>query len=150
MEVMGLAGMPDSGKTTTIGLVYEKLLSMGYEEDQACYKDLYNKDFLAVLIEPKSKLRVGIISQGDYIKWIRAYLRLMNQTHNCSVSICACTLEPKGDKKRACIEEYPHLFIEKAKIETASEEDYALANNKVAEDIINALEEKIKLIISKN
>ena len=66
MEIIALRGPQNSGKTTTLKMVYDKLLEQGFLQQDSASQELSNGDFLAIL-ENDGK-QVGIVTQGDYAR----------------------------------------------------------------------------------
>ncbi len=111
MDLIVLKGNSDVGKTTTINIVYQLLLTKGYKQVPNCFQDLGNGDFLDVIENGIQK--VGIVSQGDYA--IGSYsvgnhlFTLQNAGSN--KAICACT---NGKPKIInAINKYTHTSINK-------------------------------------
>ena len=95
MELIVLKGKENTGKTTAINYVCNKLRGRGYIESSIKnFEDLGNGDFLTVL--EKGETKIGIISQGDEPNKIPIHLKKLKEK-NCQKVICA--LRKKIEKK---------------------------------------------------
>lgn len=91
MELIVLKGKENTGKTTTINCVCNKLRGKRYiESSPKNFKDLGNGDFLTVL--EKEGVKIGIISQGDEADKIPIYLKELKEK-DCRKIICALRKE---------------------------------------------------------
>lgn len=91
MEIIVLEGFSNTGKTTTIGLLYNLLLSNGgiSTNKQALGGD--PNDFSDIVINYKN-LKIGIFSMGDNSTAIsQGIVNFNNQ--NCDVFICSLSTE---------------------------------------------------------
>lgn len=135
MELIVLKGDGNVGKTETINIVYQLMLSNGYTQVAGYLEDLGKDDFVDVLYNGSQK--IGIVSQGDYA--IGTYsvknhlIRLQNA--GCDKAICACT---NGKPKIInAINGYIHTIINKTKEPDASLQE--IENKKSAQKIISYL-----------
>lgn len=116
MKIIALGGDTDSGKTTTLNIVYLLFLQSGYAPIQDAFKDLENNDFSDVL--EYSGRRIGIVTQGDYAigaQSVKNHLSYL-QSFECDIAICACT--SGKEKIIRAVESYPdHRFLSKVKSE---------------------------------
>lgn len=87
MKIIALQGVANSGKTTTIKLLDQKLIKEGYTPIAG--KRIGGAgDFSDVYRSPKGKI-IGITSTGDTHDMVRSNLeRLIKE--NCEIIICAC------------------------------------------------------------
>lgn len=86
MELIVLKGKPNAGKTATINYVYNELKDKrGYIQYR--YKKFKKGDFLAVV--KKENDIVGIISQGEGIRYIKKFLKEFKEQEGCTKVICA-------------------------------------------------------------
>lgn len=93
MEIIVLEGPSDTGKSTTIGLLYQLLLNVGTSTNkQPLGGD--PKDFSDIVINYKN-LKIAIFSMGDFSTAIsKAIVEYNNQ--NCDFFICSLsTRTPK-------------------------------------------------------
>lgn len=113
MKLIVLYGPEDSGKTTTLEIVYERLKRINVQNtNMFCYLDDIQRDFIDVLVIDKTRLgdagcnptkrtstqqpepvKIGIVTQGDYVEGSNAIddqlLFLLNE--NCEIAICPCS-----------------------------------------------------------
>ena len=103
MEIISLRGPQNSGKTTTLTIVHDKLLKQSSQNSNNCFKEISNGDFLDV-IEYNGR-KVGIVTQGDYSRGecsVKNHLRELKNL-GCDVAICACTIGYGKDSIQAAI-----------------------------------------------
>ncbi len=114
MKVVALRGESDRGKTQTLNIVYELLLTEGWQQVEDSYQDLCNGDFLDVL--KRENKTIGIVTQGDYaigICSVRNHLKTLEKK-NCDIAVCACTIGAHKQKIQNAINSYPkHYYIDK-------------------------------------
>jgi hypothetical protein len=85
-RIIALQGRGDSGKSTTIGILHDLLLSGGYTQVPGAFTP-HGKDFIDVLTDGKRK--IGITSSGDTYDLVHDRLQELI-TAGCQVCICAC------------------------------------------------------------
>lgn len=109
MELIVLKGAPHVGKTATINYVYNELIKSGWKEVLP-YEKISHGDFLAVL--EKNEIRLGIVSQGDYVKGTNSVRNHLNrlEKQSCSKVICAQTNSKPSLQK--VIDKYKNIPIE--------------------------------------
>jgi len=138
MEIISLRGPQNSGKTTTLTIVHDKLLKQSSQNSNNCFKEISNGDFLDV-IEYNGR-KVGIVTQGDYSRGecsVKNHLRELKNL-GCDVAICACTIGYGKDSIQAAINAYPmHDYIEKKRVDDATL--YDTANHEDANKIMALL-----------
>ena len=138
MEIISLKGPQNSGKTTTLTIVHDKLLKQSSQNSNNCFKEISNGDFLDV-IEYNGR-KVGIVTQGDYSRGecsVKNHLRELKNL-GCDVAICACTIGYGKDSIQATINAYPmHDYIEKKRVDDATL--YDTANHEDANKIMALL-----------
>ena len=91
MEIIALRGQDNTGKTTTLKIVFEKLKAQGFQPMNDFEEDLENGDFLWVL--EKDGRKVGLVTQGDYAQGeysVKNHLSKLERA-GCDTAICACT-----------------------------------------------------------
>jgi len=101
MEIISLRGPQNSGKTTTLTIVHDKLLEQSSQNSNNCFKEISNGDFRDV-IEYNGR-KVGIVTQGDYPKGecsVKNHLEELKDL-GCDVAICACTIGYRKDSIQA-------------------------------------------------
>ena len=91
MVLIVLKGKENTGKTTAINYVCNKLRGIGYiESSPKDFEDLENGDFLTIL--EKERVKIGIVSQGDEADKIPIYLKKLKEK-DCQKVICALRKE---------------------------------------------------------
>ena len=115
MEIIVLKGGTSVGKTTTIIDVYKELINnRGYMPAPKMYRDLYNKDFIDVIVDPTSGDKIGIVSQGDYARKpkfsVKDHLNYLVSA-GCAKSVCAWTLDRPTIAHT--INNYKHYIVDK-------------------------------------
>ena len=138
MEIIALRGPQNSGKTTTLKIVYDKLLEHGFKQPNSVRREISNGDFLAVLENDGKK--IGIVTQGDYARRecsVKHHLRTLENL-GCDMAICACTTGYGKDGIQAAINAYPmHDYVEKKRVDNATL--YDTANHENANKIMALL-----------
>ena len=92
MKVIALKGEKDSGKSTTLKEVYERLKEDGGEQEQDCIKKLEgDPEDIRDVINFAGK-KIGIVTQGDYYKEeensVKKHLEWFKD-YKCDIVICA-------------------------------------------------------------
>ena len=141
MKVIALRGKPNCGKTRTLRKVHELMLQKGFKQVPEMYKDLGNDDFLDIL--EFNGRRIGIVSQGDYVKdhqlafSVKSLLRWLCE-QGCEIAVCACTTGETKGRIQAAINAYPgHVYIDKQV--ASSPNNYAEVNTQDAQIILSQL-----------
>ncbi|MBO7463071.1 MAG: hypothetical protein J6T96_10805 [Bacteroidales bacterium] len=111
MKLIVLRGKKFAGKTKTLTVLY-RLLKYVYAAEPFNYTDLggeHNDFRVTLLIDPHkichqfavSKVKVGIITQGDYVRTEHAVDKLLQAMleDGCDVTICACSCKTRQKKK---------------------------------------------------
>ncbi len=119
MKVIALIGESNSGKTTTLTMVYELLVSEKWDEDHGKRKELNNGDFLTVL--EKDNVKIGLVTQGDYAKTVEESLPVWKyleklDNYGCSIAVCACTTGPSKNRIKTHIDKYNPHYITKTEL----------------------------------
>ena len=130
MEIIALRGQDNTGKTTTLKIVFEKLKAQGFQPMNDFEEDLENGDFLWVL--EKDGRKVGLVTQGDYaVKGysVKNHLRKL-ESAGCDTAICACTTGEGKSRIQRSIDAYVvHDYVDKTQgtdelsCDQANEED---------------------------
>lgn len=109
MKLIVLKGGSNVGKTATINYVYNELIKRNWKE-VVPYTEISNGDFWAVL--EKNEIRLGIVSQGDYVKGSNSVRNHLNrlEKQSCSKVICAQTNSKPSLQK--VIDKYKNIPIE--------------------------------------
>jgi hypothetical protein len=135
MEIIALRGQDNTGKTTTLKIVFEKLKAQGFQPMNDFEEDLENGDFLWVL--EKDGRKVGLVTQGDYAQGeysVKNHLSKLERA-GCDTAICACTTGKLGIQRS--IDAYAiHDYVDKTQEAEVNEADankvMALFNRKKA------------------
>lgn len=128
MKIIALKGIQNSGKTSTINILYSLLLNNGAKQIPNKFKYLENNDFIDVLEYPSLSVIIGIVSQGDYINGkfsVRRHLEYL-ESCDCDITICSCTTGKEKTKIITFIEAYDHVFI--SKTQSPSKDKERIAN----------------------
>lgn len=111
--IIGLRGKGGSGKTTTIGKLFELLKENGYETEMSSFVKI-GIDFKAILI--KNNIKIGLSSWGDsYDLVFNALKELMED--ECMICVCACRtydrINPGTNAAITQFTNYKYQFIQK-------------------------------------
>ncbi|MBQ3691649.1 MAG: hypothetical protein II937_17515 [Bacteroidales bacterium] len=113
MKLIVLYGKPNTGKTTTLEIVYERLKRINVQNtNMFWYLDDIQRDFIDVLVIDKTRLgekgsnssklnltqksktvKIGIVTQGDYVtgnKSMNNHLQTLLD-EDCFIAICPCS-----------------------------------------------------------
>ena len=130
MEIIALRGPDNTGKTTTLKIVFEKLKAQGFQPMKDFEEDLGYEDSLWVL--EKDGRKVGLVTQGDYAgkKYsVKNHLRKL-ESAGCETAICACTTGKSKSGIQRSIDAYViHDYVDKTQgtdklsCDQANEED---------------------------
>jgi len=147
-----ITGTRDSGKTTTAGMVYKKLLSCAEKEgnvhltdengktlpiDDSLLENGKPKDFIAYL-ELKDK-KVVIVSIGDYPEYLENQIKVYLDNVNYFVC-CLRTRDREGSTRRMLLTNYANYPMEE--FWTVHSEDEAqkyTVKEKVVEEIVSII-----------
>ena len=102
LNIIALEGAPSKGKSTTIGLLYDKMKADGYAIIQD-KKRAGSKDFF-VIVTKKSK-KIGVTTYGDNPRIIKEKLDFFI-SKGCSIMITACRPSSQQDGTKAMVESY--------------------------------------------
>ncbi|MDE5419783.1 hypothetical protein L3049_17470 [Labilibaculum sp. DW002] len=124
MNIIVLQGLSNSGKSTTIGLVYELLLSDGGISTNRQPLGGDPKDFSDIVINYKN-LKIGFFSMGDNSNALSIAMDEYNSI-NCDLFICSLSTATKKIRANKKIDKFSSKRIDKT-----------LANNIVTESQAN-------------
>jgi hypothetical protein len=128
-----LKGISNSGKTTTLNLVYENLLKNGWTSTNKKPLGGYPKDFEDIVLDKEEK-QIAFYTMGDYSLLIGRAMDFYSQL-KVDILVCAandCYIRPF---------QHCHEIIEKTiSDETISEQN---ANNKDAEKILILIKQSL-------
>lgn len=113
MDVIALMGKSNIGKTHTLNILYSLLLANGYTQVLGHFQDHSNNDFLDIL--EKDGVRIGIATQGDYIRELPKHLSYL-RNNGCIKAVCACTTDKEGTIN--AVNAYRNIPISPKSIET--------------------------------
>lgn len=110
--IIGLRGKGGSGKTTTIGKLFELLKKNGYEIESSSFVAI-GKDFKAILF--RNNIKIGISSLGDNYDLVFDALKALMDA-GCTICVCACRSydrlkKPGANAAITQFTDYEHLFI---------------------------------------
>lgn len=109
MDVIALMGKSNIGKTHTLNILYSLLLENGYTQVLDHFQDHSNNDFLDIL--EKDGVRIGIATQGDYIRELPKHLSYL-RNNGCIKAVCACTTDKEGTINAVNAYKNTPIFIE--------------------------------------
>jgi len=117
-RIIALRGKGNSGKTTTIRILHDLLMTNGYTEVQSNFR--INSGDFTTIFNKKNSL-IGITSSGDTYDLVHDQLQGMVDK-DCKICVCACRTSdrvPPGTNA-AILEfhDYVNEFIEKAIVES--------------------------------
>jgi hypothetical protein len=101
-NIIALEGAPSKGKSTTIGMLYEKMKTNDYSIIQD-KKRRGSKDFF-VIVE-KNRKKIGVTTYGDNPNIIKQKLDFFI-SKDCTVIVTACRPSSQGDGTKAMVESY--------------------------------------------
>lgn len=134
MRIIALRGGDSCGKTTTLNIVYERVL--GDDGDSTCKKTegnpIYN-DF-SDIVNYKG-LRIAFFTMGDYSN---VTTRIIKEYDGLNVDVLILASNIKFKKPIKLIETYEHRLVVK-KIATANTENDQLIANNLDVDVIFGL-----------
>ena len=143
--IIALRGDANTGKSTTIGMIYEELVDKGYNiiQERRTYRNKPSHDFIAIL--KFNKIKIGITTYGDVPKVITAKIKVLVKA-KCEVIICAChkTERGYGDYNHSITQfkDYKHMFFGKTINNVASTQNKT--NQEQAKEIIEIVEILVK------
>lgn len=141
--IIGLRGKGGSGKTTTIGKLFELLKKKGYEIESSSFIAI-GTDFKAILF--RNDIKIGISSWGDsYDLVFNALKELMDS--GCTICVCACRtydrINPGTNAAITQFTNYKHQFIQKTVADNKISIDDA--SNKDADVLFAEIEKLFKI-----
>jgi hypothetical protein len=88
MKVIELQGNRDSGKTSTMCLLYALLIHNGYQQDPPAQPfPAPRHDFSAIL--KKNGVTIGFMTFGDNMGHQESQLRELKEKYHCDLTLCA-------------------------------------------------------------
>ena len=159
MKVIALKGEKDSGKSTTLKEVYERLKEDGGEQEPDCIKKLGgDPEDIRDVINFAGK-KIGIVTQGDYgdeiekeykdvspielanrpALSVRHHLDILMK-EGCDIAICA--YRPDLPETEKFLEEYPnpiYLFLQ-------NKSEAEISDNKLTEKATQKAEEIVEFL----
>lgn len=137
-KIIALRGRGNSGKSTTIRLLYDLLLQNGYQLISSNI-NVNGGDFIAIF--SKNGKLIGVTSSGDTYDLVHDRLQeLVNA--NCNICVCACrTFDRVPPGTNAAIIEftdYQNKFIEKTV--DVNDATQRTTNGRDAQNLFSAIE----------
>jgi len=143
-KMIVLRGASNTGKTTTIKMVHEKLISeYGCIPVKNAYQPLGNgNDFLDVL--QYGHLKICVISEGDYARGKESVKNLLMriQDYNCDIIVCVCTTDKHKESIMACLMTFSPIFIDTNKAKKEIKKHDTECANKVIDTILDLIEKR--------
>lgn len=143
--IIALRGDQNTGKSTTIGMIYEELVDKGYNiiQGRRTYRNRPSHDFIAIL--KFNKIKIGITTYGDVPKVITAKIKVLVKA-KCEVIVCACHKTERGyggyNHSITQFKDYKHMFLGKIINNEASTQNKT--NQEQAKGIIKIIEILVK------
>lgn len=138
--IIALRGKGNSGKTTTIRILHDLLLTNGYTQVRSNFR-IDSGDFIAIF-KKKNKL-VGVTSSGDTYDLVHDRLQEMVD-EDCKICVCACrTFDRVPPGTNAAILEfqnYVNEFIEKTVDESNRQ---STTNSRDAKILLDRIDSKL-------
>jgi hypothetical protein len=136
-SIIALQGDPDTGKSITIGVLFELMKQNGFQIIQD-KKRKNSKDFFVIV--KNSGVLIGISSYGDTEYWIKERCgRFVKE--GCKIIICACHKKGKTVNAVLSFGEYVPTFIPKT-VATTSQQ--GKANSTDAGRLLRIIDSLIK------
>ena len=114
-HIIALQGNPNTGKSTTIAICYDKMIENGYTPLRKRRSDSY--DFSVIFL--KGNLKIGITSYGDTPTLILLKVNIFIQA-GCDIIICACRGNDSTKETVENIPVYTKDFVIKTEIKDES------------------------------
>ena len=140
--IIALRGRPNSGKSTTLKLVFEQLQSEG----DLVWQDTH-RYVETVAVVKVGDVKVGIVSIGDVADLLNKLLQDVMK-RGCLVIVCACRRNNSGSDSKTvqvvkrCEPGYSIVWIDKE--QTATESDQREANKRSCNEVLRAVKKVIK------
>lgn len=136
MIVIALKGIQNSGKTSSLKIVYDYLVKNEWKSEPDAKRILEEEDIYDILT--KGVFRIGFVTQGDYggdkKNSVKQYLRAFDNK-SCGVTICACSLTLKGRDRQGIQTSINHYefvsYVEKTIVDATN------GNDKMGQDEAN-------------
>lgn len=109
MHVIALRGRHDSGKSQTLGMVYQLLLTHGYTQVPGHYQLLSGGADIYDVLTNGTQI-VGVVSRGDVGSWLATDLANLAAA-GCVKAVCACRLW--GYTNTMAVDNYPNTYVDK-------------------------------------
>lgn len=135
MKIIALQGLSNTGKTTTIGLVYELLLQNGGKSTNKTPLGLDPKDFCDIVLGYKN-LKIAIFTIGDNSTAISKAISGYNVLE-CDIFICSLSTGTPKIRANNKINRFPNTRIVKTTCPPAINENQA--NNTDANTIFSLI-----------
>ena len=133
MKIFMLSGPGSSGKTTSLNMLYERILQLGGKSKNKQRLGGDEKDFSDIVIY--NNLKIAFFTMGDYsMQLVDAMQNYADQSID--VLICACN--DKFVKPYKEIQRYPNSRVIQKSI-AKTKEDEIIQNNKDLETLMNLI-----------
>lgn len=111
--ILALQGEPHTGKSTTIGLLYDHMVLNDYIVllPRRRYNGNPSHDFIVIL--EKKKKKIGIMTYGDSPSLIKNKIKVFIDL-NCDIIVCACHFSGKTVETIRNIPGFEYRFIQKS------------------------------------
>lgn len=140
--IIALRGIGNSGKSTTIRILYTLMLENDFELVESNY-DSHRGDFIAIL--KKNKKLIGITSVGNTYDYVHERLQELISA-NCTICVCACrTFDRFGHGTNHAIGEFTNYrceFIDKTS--NTNPATRLVSDTNYANDLLNAINRLVR------
>lgn len=135
MKIIALRGKDHCGKTTTLIILYNRMLkNRGRSTCKKTEGNPLNNDFSDIV--NYKDLKVAFFSMGDYSL---ETTRVIKEYHALNVDILILASNTKFANPIKLIKEYNHQLVEKTIVTTNTENDQLMANTSDANTIFNLI-----------
>ncbi len=109
-KIIALKGVGSKGKSTTIGMLHELLVSHHYIIIETTFVKI-KRDFITVF--KKGNIIIGITSKGDTEDLVKKALEKLIREYKSNICICACRTYGRTHKAIKKYKDYEYIYIDK-------------------------------------
>jgi len=143
--ILGLSGIADSGKTTTLLRLGELMPEIGFEVQPELFQPVYGSrdDQMNIYHNAKTGKRIGIVTAGDGEEQVEIGLAYAYR-NNCDYYICACRSHGATHNAIERVGGFLHLYFPKQKLNTADDAQHTAANDLAADRMLEVIKQLLK------